>query len=64
MKLRLGRTLRFVIALAFLILMIPFLMSKLESANNQSIPKNVEIDQQEVNMNIFFFKFFIYLFPI
>jgi hypothetical protein len=64
MKLRLGRTLRFVIALAFLILMIPFLMSKLESANNQPIPKNVEIDQQEVNMNIFFFKFFIYLFPI
>jgi len=50
-----GRTLRLVIALAFLVLMIPFLMFKLESANNESMSENIKLDYSEVNIKCFFF---------
>lgn len=50
MRIRLGRSLRLVIALAFLILMIPFLMFKLESSTNESISENVKVIQPEVNI--------------
>ncbi|CAF1550902.1 unnamed protein product [Rotaria sp. Silwood1] len=47
MRVRLGRTFRLIIALAFLILIIPFLMFKLESANNQPSPEHIGIDYPE-----------------
>ncbi len=50
MRIRLGRSLRLVIALAFLILMIPFLMFKLESSTNELISENVKGIQPEVNI--------------
>jgi hypothetical protein len=60
MRVRLGRTVRLVIALAFLILMIPFLMFKLESANKQSIPEHNEVDYPEVNIGYLFFDCIFY----
>jgi hypothetical protein len=61
MRVQLGRTVRLVIALAFLILMIAFLMFKLESANKQSIPDRNEVDYPEVNIgNLFLISSFIY----
>jgi hypothetical protein len=62
MRIRLGRTLRLVIALAFLILMIPFFMFKLESANRDSISENIKLDYPEVNIKIVFFKQSLVLF--
>jgi hypothetical protein len=56
MRIRVGRTLRLVIALAFLVLMIPFLMFKLESVNNEPMSENFKLDDYpEVNIKIFFF---------
>jgi hypothetical protein len=55
MRIRVGRTLRLVIALAFLVLMIPFLMFKLESANNESMSENIKLGYLEVNIKFFFF---------
>jgi len=56
MRIRIGRTLRLVIALAFLVLMIPFLMFKLESVNNEPMSENIKLDDYpEVNIKIFFF---------
>ncbi len=54
MRIRVGRTLRLVIALAFLVLMIPFLMFKLESANNESMSENIKLGYLEVNIKFFF----------
>jgi hypothetical protein len=50
MRIRLGRTLRLVIALAFLVLMIPFLMFKLESSTNESVSENMKFVDPEVNI--------------
>ena len=57
MRVRLGRTVRLVIALAFLVLMIPLLMFKLESVNDHSISNHNGIDYPDVNVNIFVFLF-------
>ncbi len=62
MRIRLGRTLRLVIALAFLILMIPFLLFKLESSTNEPISENAKLDLREVRVEIFFFIHFFYLY--
>ncbi|UJR22834.1 hypothetical protein I4U23_025864 [Adineta vaga] len=48
MRIRIGRALRLVIALALLILMIPFLMFKLESVDEQSFSENIATDHIEV----------------
>ncbi|CAF0779155.1 unnamed protein product [Adineta steineri] len=44
MRIRFGRTLRLVLALAVLILMVPLLMFKLESANNHSVSDEIVTD--------------------
>lgn len=56
MRIRFGRTLRLVVALAFLILMIPFFMFKLESVNRESMSENMKLDYPEVNIKIYFLK--------
>lgn len=48
MRIRVGRTLRLVLALALLVLMIPFLMFKLESSTASQLSENIEIEQPEV----------------
>lgn len=44
MRYRIGRTVRFLIGLALLVLSVPFLMSKLDSNNQQII-----VDEPKVN---------------
>lgn len=53
-----GRTLRLVIGLVLLILMIPLLMFKLESANRQSYSENVGIESLEVNLKRLYYLLF------
>lgn len=60
MRIRVGRTLGLLIALAFLILVIPLLMFKLESVDNQSISNRNEIDYPDVNIKIFIVSFLCY----
>jgi hypothetical protein len=55
MRIRLGRTLRLVIGLALLIFMIPLLMFKLESANNQSYSQNIGDEHLEVNFKCLYY---------
>lgn len=50
MRIRVGRSLRIVIALGIFILMIPFLMFKLESGTDESIPENIKVVNPEVNI--------------
>jgi len=57
MRFRLGRTLRFIIVLVSLILLIPFLMSKLNSTTNQSTAEDNEVDYFNVKNKMFFFLF-------
>ncbi|CAF3237728.1 unnamed protein product [Rotaria socialis] len=53
MRIRLGRTLRLFIALGFLILVIPFLMFKLESSNTELAPAPNGLDYpQEKKLNL------------
>ena len=52
MRIRLGRALRLVIALAILILMIPLLMYKLEPVNEQPFIENVVVDKTEVRSKL------------
>lgn len=49
MRLRLGRTLRLVFALGFLVLIIPFLMYKLESDSKKAVVEPMGIDYPEVS---------------
>lgn len=66
MRIRVGRSLRLVIALAFLVLMIPFLMFKLESINNERVSDDVKINDEEVkvkkDIHLFINHFFIYFY--
>lgn len=50
MRIRVGRTLRIAIALGIFILMIPFLMFKLESSTDQVIPENIQVVDLQVNI--------------
>ncbi len=62
MRFRLGRALRLIIGLAFLVFMVPFLMSKLDSSNNRSTTDDKEVDYPDVrikNKFVFFLTLFI-----
>jgi len=50
MRFRLGRSLRLIIGLAFLVFMVPFLMSKLDSSNNRSTTEDKEVDYPDVRI--------------
>ncbi len=51
MRYRLGRTVRFIIALVCLMLLVPFLMSKLDSgtSTNRSISEDIRVDKEDSN---------------
>ena len=48
MRYRIGRTVRLVIALACLVLMIPFLMSKLDSGSARTLSADNDFDYSDV----------------
>jgi hypothetical protein len=50
MRYRIGRALRLIIGLAFLVFMVPFLMSKLDSSNNRSTTGDKEVDYPDVRI--------------
>jgi hypothetical protein len=50
MRYRIGRALRLIIALVLLVLLIPFLMSKLDSSSNRTIDEGVRIDKKDSNV--------------
>ena len=64
MRIRIGRTLRLVLALGFLVLMIPFLMFKLESPTDQSISENIQVEEPIVCIRIVSFSRSILIFFI
>ncbi len=55
MRYRLGRTIRFLIALAFLVFLIPFLTSKLDSGTNLSTVEDNKVDNFDVRKQLSFF---------
>lgn len=48
MRYRIGRTLRVIIGLAFFVLLIPFLMSKLDSGTSRSASNDNDFDYSDV----------------
>jgi hypothetical protein len=64
MRYRIGRTVRLVIGLAFLVLLIPLLMSKLDSGTSRSTGEDNEVGYTDVRKNSLFFLFINLFFGI
>lgn len=52
MRYRLGRTIRFFIALALLVFLVPFLMTKLDSSTRHSLATEPRMDRHDVRINL------------
>lgn len=55
MRYRLTRTIRFLISLVLLVLLVPFLMTKLDSSTRRSMATEPRIDDSNVKMNLSLF---------
>jgi len=62
MRYRIGRTVRLVIGLAFPVLLIPLLMSKLDSGTSRSTAESDEVDYTDVRKkSLLFFSLIFFL---
>lgn len=52
MRYRLGRTIRFFIALALLVFLVPFLMTKLDSSTSRSFETEPRMDNHDVRIKL------------
>jgi hypothetical protein len=62
MRYRLGRIVRLIIGLALLVLLIPFLMSKLDSGTSRSTADGNGVDYPDVRKKCIFFSLLIVFF--